>query len=129
MRLARAGEHRYRDRGHFFCTASRAMRQVLIDRARQRLAGKRGGGMADIDIEIAGASTDPLDIDLVALDRALGDLERDDPGLARMVEWRFFAGLTLPEIAEASGVSLTTVKRDLVEAGAYLRVRMDGATG
>jgi RNA polymerase sigma factor (TIGR02999 family) len=97
MRLARAGGYGYRDRGHFFCTASRAMRQVLIDRARMRLAGKRGGGRADLDIDEVQAAGDGPDLDLMALGEALADLEREDAELAKLVEWRFFGGLTLLE--------------------------------
>jgi RNA polymerase sigma factor (TIGR02999 family) len=129
LKLAHGHGDGFRDRGHFFCTASRAMRQVLIDRARNRLAAKRGSGGVAVDIDAARAAIDGPDAELLALNDALAELERLDPELARLVEWRFFGGLTLPEMAEASSTSLSTVKRDLIEASAFLRVRLAGEPG
>jgi RNA polymerase sigma factor (TIGR02999 family) len=124
LRLSRGEPGAYHDRVHFLSTASRAMRQILIDHARRRLCEKRGGGLADVDIDGVRVGTPERDIDLLALDQAIAALERDDSALAQLVEWRFFGGLTMSEIAEATATSLSTVKRDLREASAYLRQRL-----
>jgi RNA polymerase sigma factor (TIGR02999 family) len=124
LRLSRIDPGAYQNRVHFLSTASRAMRQILIDHARRRYADKRGGGVADLDIADVAVSGNEHDFDLLALDMAIAELERDDAELARIVEWRFFGGLTVPEIAEAAGCSESTVKRDLREASAYLRQRI-----
>jgi RNA polymerase sigma factor (TIGR02999 family) len=109
-----------RDRGHFFALAARAMRQVLVDRARRRLADKRGGKapeeVADEDIPAAPQPTE----DLLALDEALARLEGLDARLVRLVEMRFFAGLSVEDTAEALDVSPRTVKRDWQKARAVL---------
>jgi RNA polymerase sigma factor (TIGR02999 family) len=109
-----------RDRGHFFALAARAMRQVLVDRARRRSAGKRGGEAvvepADDDIP---APREPTE-DLLALDEALARLEGLDPRLVRLVEMRFFAGLSVEDTAEALDISPRTVKRDWQKARAVL---------
>jgi RNA polymerase sigma factor (TIGR02999 family) len=127
LRLSRVDPAGYQDRVHFLSTASRAMRQILIDHARRRFAGKRGGGKVDVDVEQINLSVHDRDVDLLALDQAIAALELEDPGLARLVEWRFFGGLTVPEIAEATESSASTVKRDLREASAYLRQRLGEA--
>ncbi len=124
LRLAKVDPGSFQDRVHFLSTASRAMRQILIDHARRRAAGKRGGGQVDLDIADVNLAAPDRDVDLIALDLAIGALEQDDPDLARLVEWRFFGGLTVNEIAEACGTSASTVKRDLREASAYLRQRL-----
>jgi RNA polymerase sigma factor (TIGR02999 family) len=127
LRLARIDPGAYQNRVHFLSTASRAMRQILIDHARRRHAVKRGGGRADVDIADVQVVTNDRDVDLLALDQAIAELEQDDGELARLVEWRFFGGLTVPEIAVASGTSESKVKRDLREASAFLRQKLDGA--
>jgi RNA polymerase sigma factor (TIGR02999 family) len=124
LRLSRVDPGAYHDRVHFLSTASRAMRQILIDHARRRLCEKRGGGAAAVDIADLRIGTPDRDIDLLALDQAIAALERDDQALAQVVEWRFFGGLTVQEIADATETSLSTVKRDLREASAYLRHRL-----
>lgn len=126
LRLARVNPGAFQNRVHFLSTASRAMRQILIDHARRRFAGKRGSGRADLDVDHVSLSVHDRDVDLLALDQAIADLETEDPELARLVEWRFFGGLTIPEIAEATESSASTVKRDLREASAYLRQRLGG---
>jgi RNA polymerase sigma factor (TIGR02999 family) len=128
LRLARVDPGSFQDRVHFLSTASRAMRQILIDHARRRAAGKRGGGQADVDLADVSVGVPGHDIDLIALDIAIGELEQDDADLARLVEWRFFGGLTIEELAEATGTSPSTVKRDLREASAYLRQRLGPAS-
>lgn len=128
LRLARVDPGAYQNRVHFLSTASRAMRQILIDHARRRHADKRGGGKANVELDQVQLSVHDRDIDLLALDQAIAALEQEDPELARLVEWRFFGGLTVPEIAEATDSSASTVKRDLREASAFLRLRLDSAS-
>jgi RNA polymerase sigma factor (TIGR02999 family) len=115
-----------KDRGHFCAIASRAMRQILVDHARRRKSAKRGGGLADSPLDsIVLAVADA--VDLVELDIALEKLRRLDPREASIVELRFFAGLTVPEIAQALGVSRATVERDWAAARAWLHREL--ATG
>ena len=117
----------WRNRAHFFAIASRAMRNVLVDHAVRRGTAKRGGGMVAVPLEdVPQASERPLD-DLIALSRALDDLERIDERQARVVECRFFGGLNLDETAEALGISPATVSRDWTFARAWLHRAMDAA--
>jgi len=110
-----------RDRVHFFALAARAMRQILVDRARERGRVKRGGGAAPATLgALDGMSAAPPLEEMLAVDRALTRLEAEDPELARLVEWRFFAGLSVEEIASALDVSERTVKRQWRSARAIL---------
>ena len=110
----------WRSRAHFFALASRAMRNVLVDHAIRRGAAKRGGGVRAVTLDeaLAGDSR-PLD-DLIAVGEALDRLERFDARQARVVECRFFGGLSLDETAEALGISAATVSRDWTFARAWL---------
>ena len=113
------------DRVHFFAIASRVMRRVLVWHARKRSAEKRGGGQQPVTLnEEAIFGDDRLD-EILALDQALDRLEMMDPRLCRVVECRHFAGLTVPETAEALGVSAATVKRDWQSARAWLRRELE----
>jgi len=129
FRLARRDELPFADRAHFFAVASRAMRQIVIDEARARSAGKRGGGLADLDVDelqvAAPPASSPVE-ELLAIHDALTVLEREEPRLAEVVEWHFFGGLTFGEIAEARGVSERTVLRDWRAARALLHARLEG---
>lgn len=108
------------DREHFLALASRVMRGVLVDHARARVAAKRGGGAPLVELH-EDTWIAQVDIDRVAaLDEALTRLEALDERQARMVEQRYFGGLSLEEIAGANQVSLATVKRDLRSARAWL---------
>lgn len=110
----------WRSRAHFFAIASRAMRNVLIDHAERRHTAKRGGGVQAVSLDEATvASEHPLD-DLIALGQALQRLEQLDQRQARVVECRFFGGLSLDETAEALGISAATVSRDWTFARAWL---------
>jgi RNA polymerase sigma factor (TIGR02999 family) len=116
-----------RDRDHFLSIAGMAMRQILVDHARHRLAAKRGGGKATISfdaIEAALASgpgfSDAKSEALLALDESLARLARNAERLSRVVECRFFAGLSIEETARALGTSPATVKRDWAMAQAWL---------
>ncbi len=120
MRLAAQSQHGPIDRVQLLVAASRLMREILIDYARTRNRAKRGGGQADICIEdVAGLSTE-REVDLIALDDALNELERVDPGQRRLVELRYFGGLSIEETAQALGLSPATVKRDWRLARAWL---------
>ncbi|MEZ4457550.1 MAG: sigma-70 family RNA polymerase sigma factor [Gemmatimonadales bacterium] len=120
LKLVDAERVRVRDRAHFFAMASRAMRQILIDHARGRLAVRRGGGQVPLRLDEAIPVTDQQADRLLALDEALERLERHDARRCRLVEYRYFAGLTLQETADVMGVSLATVKRDWTVTRAWL---------
>lgn len=108
------------DRAHFFSLAARAMRQIMIDYARARLAKKRGGGAPHEVLDGHEVAVEARAGELLDLDRALGRLAQVDERLARLVEMRFFAGLSVEETAELTGQSPRTVKRDWQKARAFL---------
>jgi len=114
----------WKDRGHFFGVASRAMRQVLVDYARRRTAGKRGGRGIEVSLAEADPSVAPRTLDLLALDEALHRLAAFDERQARLVELRVFAGLTTSEAAKVMDCSPATVSRDFRYAEAWLRREM-----
>ena len=117
----------WQDRAHFFAVASQAMRRILVDHARARHAGKRGAGADHVAMsEVVVADTpDPLSPeDLIALDTALTDLAAIDPDQARIVELRYFGGLSIDEAAEAMSISPATLKREWAVARAWLRRRL-----
>lgn len=115
-----------RDRTHFYALAARAMRQILVDHARRRHAGKRGGGAVATDLDQA-LSIDTGDVErTLELDRALRTLEERDADLARLVEWHFFAGLNFHEIARETGRHERTVRRDWELARAFLQRELSG---
>ena len=126
LRLLAGTELEFESRSHLFGVAAVAMRRLLVDRARERLSQKRGGGArpATLDDE-AEAIADGASDEIVALDEALGLLERLDPRLARVVELRFFGGLTEEETAAALGSSERTVRRDWTKARAFLHRHLD----
>ena len=118
----------FRDRAHFLAMASRVMRRLLIDQARARCASKRGGGIEGVELDEALCVSEPQAEALTHLDEALQRLDAIDPRQGRMVEQRYFGGLSLEEIAEALDVSLATVKRELRFAHAWLAAEL-GAPG
>lgn len=120
LKLANGATLSMRDRFHFFATTARAMRLVLIDHARGRLRVKRGGGAPVGALEEGEIAALERPEELVALDEALSRLESADPDLARIVEWRFFGGLSIEEIAATLEVSDRTVKRRWRAARALL---------
>ncbi|HEX6738413.1 MAG TPA: ECF-type sigma factor [Vicinamibacteria bacterium] len=111
----------WESRAHFFGVAARVMRQVLVDHARRRRAAKRGGGWTRVSIDGAAPLAGERGMDFVLLDRALEELAMLDAGKARLVELRFFGGLSLEETAKALGVSAATVTREWRLARAWLR--------
>jgi RNA polymerase sigma factor (TIGR02999 family) len=110
----------WRDRTHFFAVAARVMRRVLVDYARRRVAKKREGGREAIPLDSAVIAVDEQADMLLALDEALSRLSDLDLRLVRVVEMRFFAGLTEEETAEALGVSSRTIRNDWVKAKGWL---------
>lgn len=129
LRFVRPGALAVNDRAHFFAVAARAMRQIAVDHARERLAAKRGGGAAAVTLGAADreAADQARHDRMVALDDALQALASADPRLARLVELRWFGGCEWQEVAEQLGVSLTTLKRDFRRARAYLHARLGGS--
>jgi RNA polymerase sigma-70 factor (ECF subfamily) len=109
-----------RGRAYFFAAASRAMRQILVDRARRRLAIKRGDGAELVSLDEEQAAVDAYAVELVELDDALTRLAERSPRHARVVELRYFAGLNVERTAEVLGVSPRTVKSDWAMARAWL---------
>ena len=130
MRLAEQRRVRWQDRGQFFAVAATVMRRLLVDHARQHGASKRGAActisLADGDVLALSAAPD---VDVLALNDALTELAEIDPLRMRMIELRFFAGLTTEETAEALGVSSATVTRGWRLARAWLHMRLTGTQG
>ena len=123
LKLARGNERPLHNRVHFFALAAKAMRQIVIDHARARIADKRGGAqlhVVNLDEATDVAGPDLSADDLLRLDRALAQLENDDARLARLVELRFFTGLSIHEIALLQSTSERTLNRDWRLAKAHL---------
>jgi len=137
LRLVGSFAPREGDRRRFFGAAARAMRRILIDRARERLADKRGAGERPLPLDEAGfaaaaarggASVEAQAAEALAVDQALAALERHDPRLAELVELRFFAGCSVEESASLLGLSERTVKRDWQKARALLADWLGGGS-
>jgi len=124
IRLADVKRLNWRNRAHFFAVASTAMRNVLVDYAKRRNAQKRGGEYVRVDLDAEALPADANEDDLLALDEALNSLATIDPRQARIVECRFFGGMSLRETAEALEVSEATVSRDWMVARAWLGHRL-----
>jgi RNA polymerase sigma factor (TIGR02999 family) len=110
----------WRSRGHFFGAAAEAMRRILIERARRRGAKKHGGGRRRVDLDGVDAAAPKSLGDVLALDEALRRLEKTDPVAAELVNLRYFAGLSMPQAAEALGLSLRTAERNWTYARTWL---------
>jgi RNA polymerase sigma factor (TIGR02999 family) len=131
LRLLKDKKQAWQGRTHFLAIAATSMRQILVERARARGAVKRGGDRVRVTMnEGAVGGSDP-EVDVLAIDAALSKLAEVDPQLARIVELRFFGGLTIAETAEAEGISPATVKRSWTLAKAWLRreVMEEGGNG
>jgi len=126
LRLVDQTDIRWQDRVHFFGFAARIMRQILIEYLRKRLAKKRGGPLEPMALDDGIALADQRSLDLLKLDDALSEFERFDARKSRLVELRYFAGLTIEETAEVLGISPATVKREWVLAKAWLYSQMTG---
>ena len=120
LKLIDQNDARWQNRAHFFAIAAQAMRRILIDSARKHAAAKRGGPQAELSLdEVADIALEP-DINLLKLDEALNQLAKIDPRQSRIVELRYFGGLTIEETAEVISVSPATVKREWMMARAWL---------
>jgi RNA polymerase sigma factor (TIGR02999 family) len=130
LRLAKDSPQRFENRPHFVAIAAIAMRRLLVERARARTAAKRGGAahaqVTLVDSLIAGGG-EASQLDIIALDAALETLASHDAQQARVVELRYFGGLSIEETAEALGISPATVKRDWAFAKAWLLRALQGA--
>ncbi len=115
----------WEDRGHFYGVAAQAMRRILIDHARKRHALKRHPEALKVSLEDAGELADRGGSDALKLDEALTDLERLDPRQARVVELRYFGGLSVEDTASTLGISPSTVKREWATAGAWIARRVN----
>ncbi len=127
MRLVDQGRLQWDGRTHFYGAAANVMRRVLVDQARRRLAAKRGAGAPHESLDLAAAVATEPDLNVLALDEALDALAVVDPDRARVVELRYFSGLTLDETAAALRVSPQSVSRDWAVARAWLARRLEGA--
>jgi RNA polymerase sigma factor (TIGR02999 family) len=127
LKLAGDPRRSWRDRTHFLALAAVAMRHILVDRARARTALKRGGGLAQVTLDEGALAGEDQPEALLALDAALEELASLAPRLARVVELRFYGGLSEGEIAEVLGVTTRTVQRDWAKARMLLRRALDGA--
>lgn len=121
LKLVDQSHAHWQDRAHFLALASVAMRHVLVDRAKARAAVKRGGGQRRVSFEEGSLGPDSQPEALLQLDEALERLAAAEPRLARVVECRFFGGLTEEEIADVLGVTVRTVQRDWAKARMLLR--------
>ena len=120
LRLVDQSRVTWKNRGHFFGIAAQSMRRILVDHARKRHAGKRDGGQPiTLDDELASLSTSTDEV--LAVDEALGRLAVLDERQARIVELRYFTGLSIEETADALSISPATVKRDWTSAKAWLQ--------
>lgn len=125
LRLVRMNPPQWESRTHFFAIAAHLIRQILVDYARRHGAGKRGAGQGTLPLEDASQLSSARGIDVVVLDDALKGLAELDPRKAKVVELRFFGGLTFAETAEVLDVSAVTVSRDWSTARAWLHREMN----
>ena len=125
LRLVDLKRMRFKDRAHFFAVSAQLMRRILVDRARRRNL-KRGGAVQHISLDEVAAAGPARDEDMVALDDAMESLARLDPRKAKVVELRFFGGLSVEETAEVLNISAVTVMRDWSTARAWLYREMSG---
>jgi RNA polymerase sigma-70 factor (ECF subfamily) len=131
LRLVNVNRMTLESRVHFMALAARLMRQILVDHARRKLAGKRGGAATIVSLDGGSprvSTVGPTDVDVLALDEALAELASFDAQQCRVVELRFFAGLTIEEAAEALGISAATVEREWASAKAWLYQQLSGRT-
>lgn len=126
LRLIGLSVPQWESRAHFFAIAAGLMRQILVDYARRHTAKKRGGSLCKVSLNDATTASRRKDVDVVALDDALKTLAKIDPRQSRVVELRFFAGLSLQEISDAMEIAPATVQRDWTAARAWLHREISG---
>jgi RNA polymerase sigma factor (TIGR02999 family) len=122
--LRLVGDQRFDGREHFFAAAAEAMRRILVESARRKRGPKHGGGRQRLEADLDAISAPGSSVDLLALDEALTKLAREAPLRAELVKLRFFAGLTMPEAAQALGISLPTAERYWTYARTWLYAEM-----
>ena len=127
LRLVDQTHVQWQNKAHFFGIAAQMMRRILVDHARSHKASKRGAGMPALALDEAVAQVQSQSIDLLALDEALEKLEKVDPQQSKIVELRFFGGLSIEDAANVLGISPATVKRDWAAARAWLYREVGGA--
>jgi RNA polymerase sigma factor (TIGR02999 family) len=115
----------WQNRAHFFAVAAQLMRQILVDHARAHRSDKRGGGACNLALDEVDKDAFRVDIDIIALDDALKTLSAMDPQQGKVVELKFFGGLSIEDTAEVLGISSSTVKRDWITARAWLHRELD----
>ena len=120
LRLVGAEEQRWDSRRHFFAAAAESMRRILVEKARRRLRVRHGGGLERVDLDDVEIPGGVREEQLVAVDEALAELEREDPKKAELVKLRYFVGVTNRETSEALGLSEATVERHWAFAKAWL---------
>jgi RNA polymerase sigma factor (TIGR02999 family) len=125
LRLVGGGDRAWDSRGHFFAAAE-AMRRIVVETARRKKRARHGGGRERVEVELADLPTRLPPDDLLALDEALGRLEQIDPVKARLVNLRYFAGMTIEQAAAALDISRTTAHRYWTFARAWLHQQMTG---
>jgi RNA polymerase sigma factor (TIGR02999 family) len=123
-RIKIARETEWKDRVHFFAISAKIIRGLAVDYVRSRLADKRGGDVVFVPFDVAAEEAQSGTVDVLAIDRALAELEREDPVCARIVELKYFSGLTTAEMAEACDISTATVVRHWRFARAWLADRL-----
>jgi len=128
MRLAGQDHQNWESRTQFFGVAAQLMRMILVDHVRRRLAGKRGGGAQQAVLEEAFFVSEEREPALLALDDALTDLAAFDARKAKIIELRYFGGLTTPEVAQSVGISTATVEREARSAQLWMARHMAGET-
>lgn len=129
LKLVQMKSADFQDRAHFFAVAAQVMRRILVDHARQKLAGKRGGNLNVLPLEEGLAMSPDRPGQIVDLDEALTKLEAQDPRAGKIIELRFFGGLSIEETAEVLGVSPRTVRREWTFGRAWLRTQLEAAGG
>jgi RNA polymerase sigma factor (TIGR02999 family) len=126
LRLAGKSPPDWQSRTHFFGVAARLMREIMVDRARKIRAGKRGAGVSELSLDEAIGIPHQKNVDIIHLDDALKQLEKLDERQCRIVELRFFAGMSLEETSVALGISEATVSREWTSARLWLRHEITG---
>lgn len=126
LRMLGDSDIRFSGKSHFFALAAQVMRHILVEHARRHRAAKRGGGVYKVELDQAGELGKSDSFDLVALDDALRELSKFDPQQERIVELRFFGGLSIEETAEVLRISTATVKRDWTTARLWLYREISG---
>jgi RNA polymerase sigma factor (TIGR02999 family) len=127
LRIVKVGGQSWNGRAHFFGAASEAMRRILIEIARRKLTSKRGGTLVRQEAELERLALPMEDVELIALDQALDQLHTTHPQIAKLVQIRFFSGLSMEQAADVLNISVRTAHRQWLYAKAFLRHEMDRA--